>query len=175
MHVFPYNLLDAISKSTVPGGILIWAGIAFLYTGGITSCVSAWLKSAHSCEVASVEKFLGAIALISAGGLWRRSVHIYRNALRDAGIYQEWNHNEPRPWGFLGESQMRPMDDFTAYDYLGSDPLGGESHVQCNICSKWSVFPLLHIDGRNYWERELSITGQSAIHLSRRSGKSLGT
>ncbi len=96
------------------------------------------------------------------GFLWQTSVRHYQNALP----YQPWTSEEPPEprdsLGFVPEPRTRllgDIGDFTAYDYMASRSVldAGESHVQCHICHRWSVFPLLHIDGPKYMERELGI------------------
>jgi hypothetical protein len=108
--------------------------------------------------------FYGFIFLI-IGVLWNKREDRFEQELLETGVFQKWVKEEPATPPILKAGEMalyaeaRPhfQGEFTIYDYPGSDILGGVSHIQCNICHKWSVFPLLHIDGMAYRQRELAI------------------
>jgi hypothetical protein len=135
---------DSLAISSRLGNALIIFGIVV----GL-----GWLQSLP------YENVLQAAVFVLSGMLWIRCVKRFENALRDERIYQRWSTNEPSPpyavKGLMPEpSQHRSFGDFSSYDYLGSDLMGGVSQVQCHVCHKWSVFPFLHIDGMAYWERD---------------------
>lgn len=130
---------------------------------------------------ADIANFLGASNII-IGVLWAiRNDLFYKqldNELPAQGVYQKWSHEEPEPpyenWGgrkVYPEPEIFEEDfpNFTVYKYPSpginsNDIFGvGFSHIQCNICNNWSVFPNEHIDGKiAYWSREM------AKHLTNR-------
>jgi hypothetical protein len=100
------------------------------------------------------------IFLFLIGLLWNNRQSIFEKELMEIGICQKWTKDEPDVPPDSFEVMPESIGDFISFAYAGSDILGGVAHVQCSICQKWSVFPLVHIDGASYRHHQL------AIHLT---------
>jgi hypothetical protein len=91
--------------------------------------------------------------------LLKKCQSYFENEFIEAGIFQKWTNYEPKAPKQEYEPEIIPKKiyNFTSYSYLGSDDFGGVAHIQCNICGKWSVFPIVHVDGVSYLYHQLAI------------------